>query len=60
MRPEYWIGIMAIVGSVLGTILSFAFPILGGASAAITGTIVGITIGTAIYAIQKKNNTSDK
>ena len=50
--PEWWIGIMAVLGSLAGTalaaILGDSAPIGAGA-----GTALGAGVGTAIFATQR-------
>jgi uncharacterized membrane protein YccC len=58
MRPQYWIGIFAIIGSIAGTSLGLIFD-LNSTVVSITGTFVGVVIGTFIFTLQQ-NNTKDK
>jgi len=58
MKPYYWIGILAVAGSFVGTIIGFIFPDISiiGAS---TGTIIGVATGTSIYASSLENSKKD-
>lgn len=58
MKPEYWIGIMALVGAILGTIIGLIFSPDSGATFAGGGTIAGIATGTGVYAhLKQKEET---
>jgi hypothetical protein len=52
MKPEYWLGIMAVVGAVIGAILGFIFP-NPDTNYAVYGTALGIAAGLVIYTSQK-------
>lgn len=54
MKPEYWIGIMALIGAVIGYAL---FRLTGWLDTGI-GTAVGILIGVVIYANLKNKQKS--
>jgi hypothetical protein len=54
MKPEYWIGIMAVVGGIIGYAL---FKETGWLDAGI-GAVVGILIGGIIYNLQKGTRKS--
>ncbi len=54
MKPQYWIGILALAGSFTGTILGFIFPDLNGSKPAVTGTLVGIGAGTVLFALLQR------
>jgi len=56
MKPEYWIGIMAVVGAVIGYAL---FKGTGWLDAAI-GAVVGILVGVVIYTLQKGTQKSQR
>ena len=49
MKPVFWIGILAIIGSLSGTALSIFIPAIDGSTAATTGTIIGVVAGTLVY-----------
>ena len=46
MKPEYWIGIMALIGAIIGYAV---FKLTGWLDTGI-GTAVGIAVGVVIYA----------
>lgn len=50
MKPAYWIGIMGLVGAIVGYLISRWTGWLG----SIEGAIIGIIIGTLLYAIQMR------
>ncbi|CAG0935798.1 hypothetical protein TFLX_04648 [Thermoflexales bacterium] len=52
MKPEYWLGIMAVAGAVIGAILGFIFP-NPDTNYAVYGTALGIAAGLVIYTSQK-------
>jgi hypothetical protein len=60
MKPAYWIGIMALVGSVVGTIIGLIFFPENSVSGATTGLIIGIATGTGIFATQQEQAKKDK
>ncbi|MDY0095547.1 MAG: hypothetical protein RBT80_22865 [Candidatus Vecturithrix sp.] len=60
MKPQYWIGILAIVGSLTGTVLGLIVSGLNPTTAAVTGTIAGIVAGTIVFAIQQGKNKDDQ
>ena len=60
MKPQYWIGILAIVGSLTGTALGVIVPSINGTTAAVTGTIIGIVAGTIVFAILQGAKKDDK
>jgi prepilin signal peptidase PulO-like enzyme (type II secretory pathway) len=60
MKPQYWIGILAIAGSLTGTILGFIFSDLNGSKAAVTGTLIGIVAGTILFVILQKDKKDKK
>lgn len=59
IKPAYWIGIMALIGAISGTIIGLLFPELG-VRGATSGTIIGITIGTVMYSIQAPKGKSSQ
>lgn len=60
MKPQYWIGILAIAGSLTGTVLSFISADLNGSKAAVTGTLIGIVAGTILFAILQRDKKDKK
>jgi len=56
MKPEYWIGIMAVVGAVIGYAL---FKWTGWFDTGI-GTAIGILVGVVIYTRLKDEQKSNK
>jgi len=56
MKPQYWIGILAIVGSLLGTAIGIIFPNIHGAAAASIGTIIGVVAGTIVFSSLRSKN----
>lgn len=56
MKPEYWIGIMALIGAILGYAV---FKLTGWLDSGI-GTAVGILIGVMIYTSLKDKQQSKK
>lgn len=54
MKPEYWIGIMALVGAIMSYAL---FKTIGWFDTGL-GTAVGILIGVIIYANQKDKHNA--
>jgi hypothetical protein len=57
IKPAYWIGIMAVVGAIIGTIIGFIFPGLENRGA-VFGMLIGITIGTSMYSTQTREEKS--
>ena len=53
MRPAYWIGILALAGGIIGYAISRG---TGWLDAGIGG-VVGILIGTLVYALQKRQGS---
>lgn len=58
MRPAYWIGILAVVGSILGLVLGQAFQSIDLFTPAI-GTALGAAAGTAVYAANREKSGSE-
>jgi uncharacterized membrane-anchored protein YhcB (DUF1043 family) len=56
MRPEYWIGIMAVVGAIIGYAIFRQTGWLGTG----IGIVIGILIGVVIYAGLKNRQKSTK
>lgn len=56
MKPEYWIGIMALIGAILGYAI---FKLTGWLDSGI-GTAVGILIGVMIYTSVKDKQQNKK
>ncbi len=56
MKPEYWLGIMPVVGAVIGAILGFIFP-NPGTNYAVYGTALGVGVGLVMYASQKSKSS---
>ena len=50
MKPAYWIGIMVVVGSVVGTIVGMLFFPEESVSSASIGVTIGMAAGVTIYA----------
>ena len=48
MKPAYWIALMALLGAIIGYAIFRSTGWLG----AVSGTIIGILLGTIIYAMQ--------
>ncbi|MDD5012625.1 MAG: hypothetical protein PHQ66_03215 [Candidatus Nanoarchaeia archaeon] len=48
-NPAYWVGILALAGSLGGFGLSLVFRNIDGTTASSTGTMIGITVGTVIF-----------
>jgi hypothetical protein len=59
MKPQYWIGILAIVGSLTGTVLGLIVSGLKPTTAAENGTIAGIVPGTIVFAIHTTSKNKD-
>lgn len=59
MKPAYWIGIMAVVGAVIGTIIGLIFFPENSAFSASSGMFIGIATGTGIYAHQQEQAKKD-
>ncbi len=59
MRPEFWIGILAVVGSILGVALGQVFEGIDLFTPAI-GTVVGAAAGTAVYAAKQNPPHRDR
>ncbi len=52
MKPQYWIGILALAGSVAGVIVGLLFSV-DGSRAAVTGTLIGIAAGTILFTVKR-------
>lgn len=50
MKPAYWIGILALVGGIVGYSLSRSTGWLG----TVIGVVLGILVGTVLYAMQTR------
>lgn len=50
---ELWIGVFAVFGAVVGTVLVIVFD--GPSVAAGVGTAIGAGVGTAVYAARREN-----
>lgn len=58
MRPQYWISIFAIFGSIAGSTLSLVFD-LNNIVIGVACTFIGVVVGTFIFTLQQ-NNVLDK
>lgn len=55
MRPEYWIGILALAGSIPRLVLGQLFEGIDLLTPAI-GTAIGAAAGTAVYAAKQRSD----